>query len=83
MLISICFSSNRTALCTEHDKADAAVDRAVQNIVGEIEKLFDTVSKLESVALDWAGERLLLKLADVLLERVVDKIPLPGPQPTD
>lgn len=57
-------------------RARQAVDRTASNIDAEIGKLFDKVSKLEAVAPDNLRERLLLRLTDVLLKRVVDPIRL-------
>jgi hypothetical protein len=61
-------------------RAQHATDRAVNNIDSEIGKLHDKVSRLECVAPDAVRELLLLRLADLLLKRMVDRAGLPGPE---
>ena len=60
----------------DFEKADAAVDRAVRNIAGEIEKLFNR--DFGEVADYDVQDALLLKLVDMLINRVVDKRYIPG-----
>jgi hypothetical protein len=59
-------------------RARRVIDQAVNNIESEIGKLAHKVSKLEAVAPDAVCELLLLHLADLLLERIVDRAVQPG-----
>jgi hypothetical protein len=59
-------------------RAHRAIDRAIDNIDSEIGKLHDKVSRLELVAPNAVRELLLLRLADLLLKRMVDRAIQPG-----
>ena len=66
--------------CFQREKAVAhrAIDRAVNNIDSEINRLFEKVSKLELFAPSVVSELLLMELVDMLSKRLVDRAIQPG-----